>query len=311
MSHQTDEEEFLATTGLIPPHVKLPDGTYGDPRSITQRQREWDTFLARKSNTPFQLVTDCRYGRFLVPVADEYVGQALLHYGEYSQIELELLLQFVTPQTRVIVAGANIGALVVPLAQKAGEVVAFEPQRWVFQLLCANAALNNLVNVRAYWAGLSDKRGMTRIPVLAPTVPNNFGALDIPAVVAQNIGGDAVPMMTLDSIPDADVGLLTIDVEGMELNVLQGGEKLIDRCRPVIFFEADREMRNKDVFNWLREHNYQLHWYRTPLYNPDNWRKNTTPGFVSMHNQVPAALNVLATPRERDMTLTGFEPVLA
>jgi hypothetical protein len=64
----------------------------------------------------FELVTG-RYGRFLVPPTDEYVGKALKIYGEYSEIELQMLLQLVQPDTRVVIAGGNIGSFVVPIAQ--------------------------------------------------------------------------------------------------------------------------------------------------------------------------------------------------
>ena len=49
--------------------------------------------------------------------------------------------------------GANIGCHTVPFAKLVGEsgrVVAFEPQRLVFQNLCANLALNALTNVYVY-----------------------------------------------------------------------------------------------------------------------------------------------------------------
>ena len=302
-------DEFFAATGLLAPGREMLEGgpdTAPDKDRGDERQREWQKFLATKRTTainPFVLVENCRYGRFLVPPADQYVGRALQRYGEYSQVELDLLLQFVTPMTRVVIAGGNIGAFVVPFAQHAGEVVVFEPQRWVYQLLCANVVLNGLTNVRAYWAGLGAKKGAVRVPVLRPDIDNNFGALELEAV--QNVPGDVVPILTLDQVPNVDVGLLTIDVEGMELQVLQGAEQTIKRCTPIVFFEADRAAKNPKVFAWMREQDYQLWWYRTPLYNPNNgWgiEENAWPGI--------AAHNVIGTPRSRNLTLTGFVPVL-
>ena len=256
----------------------------------------------------FQLIDNCKYGRFLIPTDDIYVGNALKEYGEYSEIELELLLQFILPNTRVIAVGANIGAMVVPLAKKAAEVVTFEPQRWVYQMLCANLSLNNLVNVRAYWAAVGSRRGKLTVPILDPFKQNNFGAFELESM--QQYTGDSVPVYTLDSLPDMDCGLITVDVEGMEEDVLRGGEQLIKKCRPIVFFEADRALKRAAVFNLLRNWDYQLHWYRTPLYNPENFRKVETDIWRGEKGEVVVAENVLATPRERNITLTGFAPVL-
>ena len=256
----------------------------------------------------FELLTGCRYGRFLVPPRDAYVGNALREYGEYSEHELELLLQLAPPNCRVVVVGANIGALVVPLARRAGEVVAFEPQRWVFQLLCANAVLNGLVNTRCYWAAVGDRRRVASVPVLDHEAENNFGGYELAA--GEKHPGDKVPVLTLDQVPDLDrCALLTIDVEGMELEVLQGAAQLIRRWRPAIFFEADRPGKRDEVFRLLDSWDYQQLWYPTPLYNKDNFKKNPDPGILQIGAQPVVTVNVLALPRERDHKLTGFTPV--
>ena len=257
----------------------------------------------------FKLVEGCRYGRFLVPPADAYVGRALEEYGEYSQLELDLLLQFIVEgQTRVVVAGANFGALIPPLARKAAEVVAFEPQRVMFQLLSANVVLNDLVNVRTYWGGLGNVPEKIRVPMLSPFETNNFGGYELE--MGRGGPGDAVPIYPLDVAPDCDCGLLTIDVEGMEAQVLAGAERMVGRCRPLIFFEADRKLKRAESFSWLRKRQYDLYWYRTPLFNPDNWRGKAEDVWRGPAGEVVVAENVVAVPKEKNLKLNGFIPVL-
>jgi len=256
---------------------------------------------------PFTLVEGCRYGRFLVPPTDAYVGRALQEYGEYSEAELDVLLSMITNETRVVVAGANMGSLVVPLARHAWEVVAFEPQRWMSQLLAANVVLNGLLNVRTYWAALGNKPGLVTIPMLRPDMPNNFGAFEIEAV--QDVPGDLVPVYKLDNVPDIAMGLLTIDVEGMELDVLQGAEQTIAKCRPIVYFEADRALKRGAVFDWFRARNYSLHWHRTPLFNPKNFKGKPEDLWGNKETLVIAE-NVLALPNERGIKALNFPPVL-
>ena len=78
--------------------------------------------------------------------------------------------------------GANIGSHTVPLAQWAGpegQVFAFEPQRIVFQTLCANVALNNLVNVYCLQQAVGSESGSIIVPNLDYQVENNFGGLTL------------------------------------------------------------------------------------------------------------------------------------
>ena len=60
--------------------------------------------------------------------------------------------QLFRPGTVVLDVGANIGAHTLYLSRKrsvrGGVVVAYEPQRVIHQMLCANLALNGIVNVR-------------------------------------------------------------------------------------------------------------------------------------------------------------------
>ena len=83
---------------------------------------------------------------------DLYIGRSLDLYGEYSEGEIDLFGQIVQPGQVVVEVGANIGAHTVFLAHRSGpaaRVLAFEPQRIVFQTLCANLALNSITNVDA------------------------------------------------------------------------------------------------------------------------------------------------------------------
>jgi FkbM family methyltransferase len=179
----------------------------------------------------------------------------------------------------------------------------------VYQLLCANVVLNDLLNVRAYWAGLGRHFGTVSMPVLDPDKPNNFGAVEIEAM--QGLGGDIVPIYKLDAFAEnVDCGLLTIDVEGMEEDVLLGSAELVKRCRPVIFFEADRVLKRNAVFRLLRSWNYDLYWYRTHLFNSQNFAGKLEDIWETATGARIVAENVLAAPKERGMKLSGFIPVL-
>ncbi len=89
----------------------------------------------------------CRYGSMLYSIKDTYIGRSLEIYGEYCGMEAQLYRQILKPGQTVIDAGANIGCHTVLFGQAVdpkGSVWTFEPQRVIFQMLCANIAANNL-----------------------------------------------------------------------------------------------------------------------------------------------------------------------
>lgn len=71
---------------------------------------------------------------------DTFIGRSLDLYGEFSEFESMLFTQILKPGMVAIDVGANIGCFTVPMAKRVGPnglVVAIEPQRVIYQTLCA------------------------------------------------------------------------------------------------------------------------------------------------------------------------------
>jgi FkbM family methyltransferase len=234
----------------------------------------------------------CRYGPMLFNRFDRFVGRSLDHYGEYSEPEAALLRSLLRPGDIVIEAGANIGAHTVAMARAVGEtgrILAFEPQRLVFQLLCANLALNELVNVDARPAGLGSAPGSVRLPVVLPGQEFNFGGLPL----AGHGTGERVPIETIDGLRLKSCRLIKADVEGMEREVLLGAEATIARCRPMLHVENDRRENSPALLRLIMGWRYRAWWDFPPLYNLDNFARNAENIFPRKRS-----LNVLCIPEE-------------
>src|SRR5260370_11694395 len=96
----------------------------------------------------------CRHGMMLYNVNDQFQGKMLDKYGEYSEGEVDTFAQLLKPGMVAVEVGANIGSHTVAIANLVGpqgRVLAFEPQRAIFQVLCANLPLNALEQVEAPW----------------------------------------------------------------------------------------------------------------------------------------------------------------
>lgn len=250
---------------------------------------------------PYRLV-HARYGCMLVNPNDLYVGNAILKYGEYSELEFALLRQLLVRPGKVVEIGANIGAHTVALAKLAAarELVAFEPQRVVFQNLCANLSLCGIRNARAWPWACGERSETLYFPQPDYAVTGNFGGISLHE--ERGAADIAVPCVRLQDVLQAGpVALLKVDVEGMELEALKGAAEILTSSRPVLYLENDRVEKSPALIAWLQQQNYRLWWHAPPLFNPEN--------FFGVRENIygkTASLNMLGLPREQTMPVEGL-----
>jgi FkbM family methyltransferase len=219
----------------------------------------------------FNQLAATRHGYMLYNRNDLYIGRAVARYGEYSAMEMALFEDLCRHGDAIIEVGANNGAHTIGLSRVVGpqgRVLAFEPQRLVFQTLCANVALNSLTNVDCYWAAVGSQEGVITVPSLNPWHEENFGGVTL---LGANVG-HPVPCFTLDrfmELPRLD--LVKVDVEGMEAEVLRGAAKLISKFKPILYVENDRVEQSEPLIRFIASFGYRLFWHLPPLFNPENF----------------------------------------
>jgi FkbM family methyltransferase len=183
----------------------------------------------------------CRSGMMLFNRHDQYVGASLRKYGECSIGETNLFGVLIQPGMTVLEIGANIGMHTIDLSRLAGPtgaVHAFEPQRLVFQSLCANVALNSCANVFTYHTAVGAAAGSALVPWLDPNAGANFGGLSL--LDAQQ--GERVSQIAIDQLGLDACDFIKVDVEGMEIEALLGAAATIARTRPIK--SAERSKRS-------------------------------------------------------------------
>ena len=253
---------------------------------------------------PFNAIAQTRYGAFLYNRNDQIIGRSLEVYGEYSEGEVQLLRELAPPGSVVADVGANIGTIAVPLAQHLGErgfLFAFEPQRVVFQTLCANVALQSLTNVECVPVALGAARATLHMPDIDYTRAANFGGLEMQAFQE----GRPVEQLTLDDyFWRGPFSLIKIDVEGMELDVLRGAQRIIEQQRPILYVENDRVEKSAELEAALKALGYRLYRHNPLLFNPKNYRGNATNIFGDA-----SFINVMCIPKETPSQISGFEEI--
>lgn len=175
----------------------------------------------------------------------ETIGRSILTLGVYDLLVSEVLWRLTDPTDRVADVGANIGYMTVLLAYRAysGQVWAFEPHPSNFADLEHNAAMNPVVGrplPNVLNAAVSDRAGELTI-VTPDGFAQNRGLSSVTARVDGT--GDPCRAVTLDdTFPGgARIDVMKIDVEGHEMNVLNGGKNLFGegRVRDCIFESHD------------------------------------------------------------------------
>ena len=171
----------------------------------------------------------------------------------FEAMELEELRKIVRPGARVVDVGANTGNHTVFFAgpMKAASVTPFEPLPAAADALRASVLRNGLKNVdlSQLGVGIADKPGRAR---LVFSTRGGLGATSLEPDPAGEIG-----VATLDSMISGPVDFFKIDVEGMEMSVLAGSQRLIAQSRPLIFIEIAN--RNTMAFcDWLNNAGYEV-----------------------------------------------------
>ena len=132
--------------------------------------------------------------------------------------------------------GAHCGTYSVVLSRVFDEVVAFEPEIHTYNILCGNMALHNISHrSRCYNVALADKDEEVTYVKLDDIGGNNYCYTGDDDELAKRYyfveDQERISMKarTLDSYNIDNIGLIKIDVEGFELNVLKGSVETLKR----------------------------------------------------------------------------------
>ncbi len=187
--------------------------------------------------------------------------------GKYEPYKTKAFVAQINPGDCVIDVGAHVGyysAIASRLAGKEGRVFSFEPRPLNLGFLNKHIEITHLENVRIFEAGVSNYTGKARFDARTGT---GTGHLD-------QAGELEVDVVALDEpyengeLPRPD--FLKIDVEGGELEVLDGAERLIQSCRPKILVAVHCEATFQGTKEFLERLDYEME-----ILNPDAVRGDT------------------------------------
>lgn len=238
---------------------------------------------------------------------DALIGRSLQYYGEYCEDEVRLFRSVVKSGHTVLDIGANIGAHTVSLATtvgRTGRVIAIEPLRSNFHMLCANIVLNALDQVETLRAAVGRNEGVVQVPHVPLSNPGNQGAFSLCDPMDEDAKLEAVTLTTIDALDLPVCHFAKIDVEGMEEDVVRGGVAAIARHQPILYLENNRRDRSSGLIQCLLDIGYRCFWYPVRYFNPENFF-----GYAENLFQKDIELNMVAVPRVVAHLVTGLQAV--
>lgn len=215
--------------------------------------------------------------------------QKLLFLEGSRYIKENIILKPLLSRGMVVIdVGANIGyylLLFQSIVKSEGEIMCFEPEPDNFNELSLNNDLNNFKNVQLYPYAVGNKIGYINIS----------RGINAKIVESKNISLK-VPIIKLDEFINRKVDLLKIDVEGYELEVLNGSFNLISKYKPILFIEIHPYVNNVAIslectIKELKRYYKKISYYEVnknmevfSLFKKKYFNKNVINKIMSEHN---------------------------
>jgi FkbM family methyltransferase len=207
-----------------------------------------------EGRTEAAVVVDGRLMKFRVDPASPNLGMNACHASGklYEERELAFCGKKVKRGAAIVDVGANAGNHLVYFAKvlDARLIVPIEPLPDAVAQLRENIALNDIRCVDASYLGkgAGARRGRFRL----------VKGKDTAQTALKPARDGAIEVFPLDELELA-VDFIKIDVEGMELEVLEGARRLLARCHPMMMVEV-QDANREPFLALLAELGYAVAW---------------------------------------------------
>jgi len=185
------------------------------------------------------VLTENIYAQKIFLDSTDLIGRSVLKNGIYDKSCVSFMRELVKNihKPTVLDVGANIGNHLIPMLPIVESAIAFEPQKNTFSKLKRSVEINNYHNCQLHNIGLSDKNETL---TFYENIEGNNGASSFISNVSESVECE-LPVRVGDEVLDelciSKVDLIKIDVEGYEVEVVEGLANTIETHSPLILME--------------------------------------------------------------------------
>ncbi|MBL6886057.1 MAG: FkbM family methyltransferase [Candidatus Poseidonia sp.] len=201
----------------------------------------------RLGNGVKSVIVDSKNGMLAVDPRDLEVGYKLRKFGSYGLDEIARINELITSSSNVLIVGAHIGSIVIPISNHCNKVVAIEANPNNYKLLETNLHLNKSENITIHNIAASSKKETIEFQM---NVVNSGGSKRVPKNNEYMYRYDNpeiidVQAHSLDEyLDDENFDLVLIDIEGSEYFAMQGMEKILAKCNTLIIEFLPHHLEN-------------------------------------------------------------------
>jgi FkbM family methyltransferase len=185
---------------------------------------------------------------FAVDPEDSSIGLHLRRKGEYGTAEINKLKQYISKNnSKVLIVGAHIGTIAIPISNICNEVIAIEANPNTYKLLEINIKLNAVANCRPINIAASDKE--ENIEFLLNRI-NSGGSKRIPKIRKYMYYYDNPEKITVhavaldDYLEENQFDLVVMDIEGSEYFALKGMRRILENSKVLAVEFLPHHLRN-------------------------------------------------------------------
>jgi FkbM family methyltransferase len=180
----------------------------------------------------------------------EYVQANLYLYGTYEKPTLKFISKLLKEGDTTIDVGANVGLMSLIFAKcigNSGKVFSFEPEPNNNAALLNNIKLNSFSNISVSNSALSNKKGVLKFYL---SNDNNSGTHSL-YYNSEKLSTDFIEVQALPfdefivGKNISDIKLIKIDVEGAEIDVIEGMKMTLQSLKPVLILEVVEKYLNQ------------------------------------------------------------------
>lgn len=229
-------------------------------RPVRMMRRMWTWQLWRRLVKKAALVR-LPEGTLLLCPPWSGLASAWIAVGFHEYAEAMFILDYLRPGDVFIDIGANLGFYSLIAARRGAYSIAIEPSWRARRVIEINRDFNGLGDqLRIVPFALADRPGVAHFTTHLDNSNHLMGDDDTDQATSESVDVRTLDSVGREYVPgERSPALLKIDAEGFDLQVLQGGERLIEQTRPALLVEI--WAGGHAIRDWLEARGYGVHAY--------------------------------------------------
>lgn len=243
---------------------------------------------------------------------DKGISERLLLFNVHEPLVTKLLIRVLKEGMTCLEVGGNLGYYAVlesKIVGDKGKVIAIEPSPRNFSYLKHNLEQQNRSNYEVYNFACGDQEG--EVKFLVSDKSNRCMVIENGEEIPSDLEVIKIPIKKLDIFLKEKgiekIDFIRMDVEGYEMNILEGAMKLLTKFKPIMLVEVHKMIMGDDLtkkfFNELKTIGYEKGYFVTreidlPFMSNENDIRKVTINQLNEElekNSLPRCFNLLLT----------------